>query len=140
VERCYDLRTNVYVEPESKAGKRRVPVPAIFRDVLVERRMNGSDEGRVFVRADGGPFSCSAISERAKRFWKAAGFDAIGLLERRRTCASVWIAAGVNVKAITTFMGHANIATTYDLYDQLMPGGESDALILIDACDERATD
>ena len=67
-----------------------------------------------------------------------AGVDPIGLHECRHTCASVWIAAGVNAKAITTFMGHANIATTYDLYGHLMPGGEDDALVLIDAFYERA--
>jgi integrase len=60
------------------------------------------------------------------------------LHECRYTCASVWIAAGVNPEAITTFMGHANISTTFDLYGHLMPGGEDDALVLLDAYYQRA--
>jgi hypothetical protein len=32
------------------------------------------------------------------------------------------IAAGVNAKALSTFMGHANIRITLDLYGHLMPG------------------
>jgi len=34
----------------------------------------------------------------------------------------VLIAAGVNAKAITTYMGDASIQTTYDLYGKLIPG------------------
>jgi integrase len=133
VERSYDLHTHAFVEPKSKAGRRRVPMPAILRDILVEHRMNGSGEGLVFGRPDGRPFSNSVATQRAKRFWKAAGLAPIGLHEARHTCASTWIAAGVNAKAISTYLGHANIATTFDRYGHLMPGGEDVALVLIDA-------
>jgi integrase len=37
------------------------------------------------------------------------------------------IAAGVNAKALSTYMGHATIAITLDLYGHLMPGNESEA-------------
>ena len=37
------------------------------------------------------------------------------------------IAAGVNAKALSTFMGHANIAITLDLYGHLMPGSQTEA-------------
>ena len=36
--------------------------------------------------------------------------------------ASLMIAAGVNAKALSTFMGHASIAITLDRYGHLMPG------------------
>jgi integrase len=72
-------------------------------------------------------------SRRAQRFWAAAGLDPIGLHWCPHACASVWIAAGMNAKAIRTSMGHADIATTFDLYGHLMPGGEDEALLLIDA-------
>jgi len=57
------------------------------------------------------PCSNSAITKRAVRIWEAAGLDPIGVHESRHTCASVWIASGVNAKAITAFTGHANIST-----------------------------
>jgi integrase len=37
------------------------------------------------------------------------------------------IAAGVNAKALQTFMGHANISITLDRYGHLMPGSEDQA-------------
>ena len=43
------------------------------------------------------------------------------------------IAAGVNAKALSTYMGHANISITLDLYGHLMPGTEAEAAGLLDA-------
>ena len=37
------------------------------------------------------------------------------------------IAAGLNAKALSTFMGHANISITLDRYGHLMPGAEDEA-------------
>jgi integrase len=50
------------------------------------------------------------VSERADEAWKSAGLDRITLHECRHTFASLMIAAGVNAKALSTFMGHANIS------------------------------
>ena len=43
------------------------------------------------------------------------------------------IAAGVNAKALSTFMGHANISVTMDRYGHLLPGSEEQAAELLDA-------
>ena len=42
------------------------------------------------------------------------------------------IAAGVNAKALSTFMGHHSIKMTLDLYGHLMPGSEAEAAQLLD--------
>jgi len=66
------------------------------------------------------------------RAWKAAGLTPISLHECRHTYASFMIAAGVNAKALSTYMGHANISTTFDRYGHLMPGNEAEAAGLLD--------
>jgi integrase len=48
------------------------------------------------------------------------------------------IAAGVNAKALSTFMGHSAIAITMDLYGHLMPGSEDEAAALLNAYLARA--
>ena len=42
------------------------------------------------------------------------------------------IAAGVNLKALQTFMGHASITITLDRYGHLLPGPEAEAAELLD--------
>jgi len=54
------------------------------------------------------------------------------------TFASLLIAAGVNAKAITAYLGHASIQTTFDLYGHLTPGNEDEAVALVDAYLDRA--
>jgi integrase len=43
------------------------------------------------------------------------------------------IAAGVNAKALSTFMGHTSVTITLDRYGHLFPGSESEAADLLDA-------
>lgn len=44
----------------------------------------------------------------------------------------------MNAKAITSYLGHASIQTTFDLYGHLMPGNEDEAIALVDGYLERA--
>jgi hypothetical protein len=48
-------------------------------------------------------------------------------------------AAGVNPKALSTYLGHSSIQITLDRYGHLMPGNEDEAVALVDAHLERAT-
>ena len=43
------------------------------------------------------------------------------------------IAAGVNAKALSTYMGHASITITLDRYGHLLPGNEHQAAQLLDS-------
>jgi integrase len=65
--------------------------------------------------------------------WEKAKLEPITLHECRHAAASFAIAAGVNAKTLSTYMGHANIAITFDLYGHLMPGNEGEAAVLLDA-------
>jgi integrase len=51
----------------------------------------------------------------------------------KREFCSLMIAAGVNAKALSTYMGHANISITLDRYGHLLPGNEAEARALLDA-------
>ena len=48
------------------------------------------------------------------------------------------IAAGVNAKALSTYMGHASVSITFDRYGKLMPGDESVVASQFDAYLARA--
>jgi integrase len=48
------------------------------------------------------------------------------------------IAAGVNAKALSTYMGHSSISITLDRYGHMFPGNEEEAAELLDAYLEQA--
>jgi integrase len=138
VQRSWDAKEGM-VEPKSRAGRRRIPIAAVLRDHLVEHRMGeGRTTGLVFGRTEARPFCPSTVYVRARKAWKAAKLAPITLHEARHTYASLMIAAGVNAKALSTYMGHASVTITYDRYGHLMPGNEEEAAGLLDAYLERA--
>lgn len=99
---------------------------------------SGSDQAAsdalIFAGADGLPFHAASLCRRADRAWSAAGLpDRLRLHQARHTYASFMIAAGVNAKALSTFMGHSSLKVTFDLYGHLMPGTEAEAAALLDA-------
>jgi integrase len=48
------------------------------------------------------------------------------------------IAAGINAKALSTYLGHSSITITFDLYGHLMPGYMDEAAGMLDAYLARA--
>lgn len=137
------------IEPKTRTSTRKVPVPGVLREALLDHRMRsqevhcvradaiasegGSPTGLVFGRADGEPFHAATLYRRADTAWKAAGIgERLRLHQARHTYASFMIAARVNPKALAQFMGHSSIKVTFDLYGHLMPGTEAEAATLLD--------
>lgn len=138
VLRAYDPKAHEFIAPKSDSGTRRVPIPAVLRGHLLDLKLASGGKGLAFGREDGRPFDGAALRTRALRAWGAAGLAPITLHECRHTFASLMIAAGVNAKALSTYMGHAGISVTIDRYGHLMPGNEDEAAALLDAYLERA--
>jgi integrase len=126
-------------------------IAVVLREHLVKHRMRaGRAEGLVFGASAERPFTPSNVRRRALTAWRRAraarakalcrpatnrmaGFEPITLHEARHTFASHMIAAGVNAKALSTYMGHASITITFDRYGHLIPGNEGEAAELLDA-------
>jgi integrase len=139
VQRSWDEGSGALVQPKSQGGRRRVPIPAVLREYLAKHRIaTGRAEGLVFGSMATKPFAPSPVRERADEAWEQAGLRRITLHEARHTFASLMIAAGVNAKALSTYMGHSSVAFTLDRYGHLMPGNEEQAAGLLDAYLERA--
>ena len=138
VERSWDRRAGV-IEPKSRAGRRVVPIVAALRSHLAARKLRRRKSSALFFGEGSKPFNRDGLVARAEKAWKQADLQPIGLHEARHTFASILIAAGVNAKALSTYLGHSSIQITLDRYGHLMPGNEDEAVALVDAYLERAT-
>ena len=121
------------IEGKSRAARRTVPIASVLRDHLVEHKLRTGGTGLVFGASPTRPFEPSTVRRRALAAWESTELEPIGLHEARHTFASLMIAAGVNAKALSTYMGHASVQITFDRYGHLMPGSESEAAGLLDA-------
>lgn len=79
------------------------------------------------------PTDPAILRRRARKRWDDAGLSGLGFHEGRHTFASIGIAAGLNAKTLSTYLGHATITITLDRYGHLMPGSEVEARALLDA-------
>ncbi len=139
---------------KSAAARRTVPLIGRLTPYLAAHKLaTGRDDGALVFGATADiPFEPSTVRRRALAAWgwktgpnpeptgprritvkaRADALERIGLHEARHTFASMMIAAGVNAKALSTYMGHASIAITFDIYGKLMKGAEEEARERID--------
>jgi integrase len=123
------------IAPKTRTSQRTTPMPGVLRDHLMDRRLAADDpaeEALVFGSSSGRPFHANVVYRRADTAWRKAGLRQLRLHQARHTYASFMIAAGVNAKALSSFMGHSSIKVTFDLYGHLMPGTEAEAASLLD--------
>jgi integrase len=131
------------IAPKTRTSQRTTPMPAVLRDLLLGHRERGGGvtEDMLMFGGDGAPFHAASLYRRADRAWSVAGLrDRLRLHQARHTYASFMIAAGVNAKALSVFMGHSSIKVTFDLYGHLMPGAEAEAAALLDDFLDRRID
>ena len=117
-----------------------MPIAGVLRDELLEHRLRQGSHpsGLAFGRTAEAPLQSSSVRKRARTAWRSARLDPIGFHECRHTFAALMIGAGVNAKALSTYMGHASITITLDRYGHLMPGNEDEAALMLDAYLARA--
>ena len=124
-----------FKQPKSLAGKREVTLPDIVIDALREqwkRQLElrlGLGVGKptsdtlIFTRPDGGPISPRALSKEWRLAAASIGVKAT-LHGLRHTHVSHLIAAGIDVVKISRRVGHADIATTLNVYAHLFDARE----------------
>jgi len=153
VEKSWDQEAGE-IDVKTDAGRRTVPMADPLRRELAAHKLRtgrGEDE-LVFGRTALDAFVPSTVDIRAfvawgwkqianpalrddrraspRKVWVKADEDAldrIGLHEARHTAASFFIAAGLNAKELSVYMGHSDIRVTYNRYGHLMPGGLAQA-------------
>jgi integrase len=136
VNRSWDPGAKRFISTKSRKP-RKVPIidklAVLLADHLV--LLNHPNEGLIFpsVGNPEWPTDPAILRRRAYKRWDEAGLNRLGFHEGRHTFASIGIAAGLNPKTLSTYLGHATITITLDRYGHLMPGSEIEARSLLDA-------
>ncbi len=141
------------IEVKSDAGRRRVPLVGLLGELMAAHRDatgRGGDD-LVFGRTAALPFIPTTIRRRALRAWRDANAqveeesvragreveagewcEPLTPHEARHCAASYLIAAGLNPKELSVYIGHSDVRTTFNRYGHLMPGGEKEAATKLD--------
>ncbi len=105
-----DLERNVFALPDSKVGRRDIPIAAPVLQVLADLpRVDGNPH--VFCGAKAGQPIIN-IAKAWKRVLKAAGIAHARPHDLRHTAASVGVTSGASLVLVGAVLGHRNSKTT----------------------------
>jgi integrase len=118
-------------EPKSKTSRRTIRLPVFAVNALLEHRRlmlaEGQDvrDGTVFVTKTGQYIGKSNLIRQVfKPALKEATLAAIRFHDLRHTHASVLIAHGESIKAVSRRLGHSDVALTLRVYAHLLPDAD----------------
>jgi integrase len=135
--------------PKSQAGQRTIPIPPLLVSVLRAWMLRAphSPLGLLFPNSEGGVLLHSNMLNR--EYWPlqlAAGLTAdsgrrdgdgrpilrakYDFHSLRHFAASAWIKQKVDLKRLTTWLGHASVQTTLDIYGHLIRDELGDAALV----------
>lgn len=136
VHRSWDRGSKQFVPTKSRKP-RRVPIIDKLATLLADHfvLLDHPSDGLLFPSANNSdwPTDAGILRRRTHARWKKKmGLEPLGFHEGRHTYASIAIAAGLNAKTLSTYLGHATITITLDRYGHLMPGSEVEARAMLD--------
>jgi len=118
--------------PKTKSGRRIInlsPSLALMlgdyrkqvdvQRLVIGKQLNAGD--LCFAHPDGSPLDPHTVTHQFVKIARRAGLKA-RLHDLRHTYASIMLAVGVNIKAISKALGHANVSITLNVYSHLLPG------------------
>jgi integrase len=129
--------------PKTTAGRRRVGLPRVVVEALVEHLAGRSVEpdGFVFALSNGAPVRTASFRTRVWRpATRAAGLVGLRIHDLRRTAVALWIAAGAGPKEVATRAGHTSVSFTLDRYGHLYPEADRALRDRLDRLHEAAGD
>ena len=137
------LRKGQIGPPQSKAGRRTIPIPTALVDDLALARataLHPDDDDFVSATASGKPLGEDNAHHRAMvPAAKAAGVPLARFHDLRRAAISQWIHGGVSPKVVQEIAGHHDAALTLQVDAKVrggdMPAGDALGLAPLDARD-----
>lgn len=107
-------------DPKTEGSHRVQFLPKIALDALRERRAQCEEaKGYVFTDDFGSPLDGANVAKHFKAMLERLNLRVIRMHDLRHTAASLAIASGVELKAVSGMLGHSNIAITADTYGHL---------------------
>ena len=101
------------------------------RKEQAQQRLNLGDQwvesGRIFIADDGSWMNPETATRWFSHFVVRKGLPQITLHSLRHTNATLLIGAGINVKTVSSHLGHSNIATTGNIYAHAIRSAEAAA-------------
>ena len=119
---------------KTPSSNRTLILPSSVRDVLAAHlaKYPAGESGLIFSSSTGAPLRRSTWSDAFRSAARSLSIEA-STHDLRHHCASMLIAAGCSVRAVSQFLGHKNAVETLTTYSHLWPNDEDRIAAAVDA-------
>ncbi len=125
-------------DPKTEAGNRILDVPEMLMRKLKRHRLTcmerqielGSNytlTDFIIVHSDGKPIYPEYLSQMLTKLQEKANLPKCRFHDLRHLCASIMLKQGVDVKVAQERLGHADISTTLNIYNHVLPSSAREA-------------
>jgi integrase len=134
------------VDPKTSRSRRTLPMPSLVHSALLQQRSDQDAArelagplweeeipGLIFTTALGRPRCGTAVTHTFHRLLAEAGVRQRTFHTLRHSAATLMLAGGVDLKTVSTMLGHSQIGLTADTYASVLPGLQREAAARMDA-------
>lgn len=134
------------VDPKTSRSRRTLPMPSLVHSALLQQRSDQDAArelagplweeeipGLIFTTALGRPRCGTAVTHTFHRLLAEAGVRQRTFHTLRHSAATLVLAGGVDLKTVSTMLGHSQIGLTADTYASVLPGLQREAAARMDA-------
>ena len=130
----------VITEPKTKAAIRTLLLPPKVLEVFREyRKRNVSRWLFPSPKKEDSPLLPSVVRQRLRRLLDHAGCERVRFHDLRHTFATNALAHGMDIKTLSTILGHVSAATTLNTYSHITDEMRQQAAVKIDTGIAKAT-
>lgn len=120
--------------PKTEKGKRVIPVNAAAKEALanIKNARYFGDDSPILAQEDGTPNTIDNYSRTFEAIVKRAGIEPCGIHTLRHTFATQMIAKHVDIKVVSSLLGHASVEITYNTYVHVIDEQKAQAVELLE--------
>ena len=123
--------TIIQHHPKTAAGVRTVFLSKNTLDYLRKYKQHSTSPVYVFVNTRGGLFRANVLSKRWRQICLDLGIEYHGPHSLRHTFATRALEKGIDVKTVSRILGHKNVVTTMNIYQDVFPKQKKKAADLL---------
>ncbi len=134
------------IEPKTRRSRRSLPLPDLAGLALRRQHARQSEDrlkagerwhepidGLVFTTDLGAPRNASTVTHQFRLQLRNAGLPHRTMHQLRHGCATLLLAQGVDLKTVSSILGHSQISLTANTYAGVLPGLHREALGRLDS-------
>ncbi len=124
-----------FTDPKTAGSRRTVPILPLLREILTEHLRGLPPEALLFPSTPGGnrPMDHANALKRFKRALRRAGLREVTIHSLRHSFASLMLASGCSIKALSHALGHSSPTLTLNTYSHLIEEAMGDSLMRADS-------